>query len=636
MNVRLVACWSLHVQGDFHIGAWLIQPQLHTIARDDQITHVEPKAMQVLVYLAEHADQVVSKERLISAVWADTFVTDDVLTRCISELRKAFGDDPRNPEVIETIPRGGYRLLASVEPLPAEPVSAAASSSPRRWPLWAAAIAEALGLALLVLALNSGGARTGRLNQSPATAVPTLVVLPLENLSGDPGQDYFADGMTQELTTYLAKISALNVISRNSAVHYRVTTKSIPQVARELGVDAVVVGTVQRAGDRVRISVELVDGRSDRHLWAESYERDLRDVLDLQASVADAIAQQIRTTLAPAERAAPPPAQMLAGVTPTISPEAYEAYLRGNYFWSKLTEEGARKSIEYYQKAIQLAPGFAPAYAALAFSYNLLASSEFEPPRENYAKAKQLAQQALEKDPNLSEAHAALGFALCWGDWDLPAAEAELKRALDLNPKSDTAHHVHALFLGAMGRTDEALAEMKKSLELNPLDILARWNLGWLYLEAGKPDPAVEQFQKILEIAPNSPDGHHGLGMAYVFEGRYTKAISETQKAMTLGTKDDSSIRATLGFAYAVAGKKADAIQVLNNLKLASKRKYVPAYFIAGIYAGLDDKDSAFGWLAKALEERDDQMVELKVDPIFASLRSDPRFGRLLARIGLP
>jgi TolB-like protein/Tfp pilus assembly protein PilF len=580
--------------------------------------------MQVLVYLAEHADQVVPKERLISAVWADTFVTDDVLTRCISELRKAFDEDAKNPRVIETIPRSGYRLLGVVQGAVAEPAAARTRLS-RRWPI---ALGVAAGLLLLGFALNLGGLRRRMFPPAPTPQIHSLAVLPLVNLSGDPEQEYFADGMTEELITDLAKIGELRVISRTSVMNYKDAHKPLPEIGRELNVDAVVEGSVQRSGQRVRISAQLIEARTDRNLWAASYERDLRDVLALQDEVATAIAREIQVKLTPQEAA------RLASARP-INPQAHEAFLEGLYFWNQLTEKGIRKSIEYFQKAIQLEPGYARAYSALAFSYNLLASSEYAPPRENYEKAKQLAQKAIELDGNLSEAHAALGFVLCYSDWNWTAAEREFKRAIALNPNSDTGHHVYALFLGDMGRSEEAIAEMKKALESDPLSVLTHWNLGWLYWLADKPDQSIEQFQKILELDTNSPDAHVGLGMVYASQGRHAEAIAEWREARKL-SEGDTTIMAGLGYAYAATGERNEADKVLDDLERVSKLKFVSPYLVAGIYAGLGDKTQAFHWLRRALDEHNDSLVALKVDPRFKSLRTDPRFREILRRVGLP
>jgi TolB-like protein/DNA-binding winged helix-turn-helix (wHTH) protein/Tfp pilus assembly protein PilF len=604
--------------GTFTVGEWTVFPELNNLERNKRTVHVEPKVMQVLLVLCERSGQVVSKEQIFHRVWPDAFVSDEVLTRSISELRKAFEDNPQGPKYIQTIPKGGYRLVATVVREPAN----RKDWYSERWRMLTAATAV-----LLLAAVASFYTLKARKLAASKAVITSLAVLPLANLSGDTGQDYFADGMTDELTTRLSNIGALRVISRTSVMHYKGTRKTIPEIARELNVDAVLEGSVLRSGDKVRISSQLILASTDKHLWAESYERDLREVLALQGEVAGAIAEHVRVKLTPQEHAS------LAS-SRTVNPEAYEAYLQGEYFWNQITEEGIKKSIEYFQKAIQLAPDYAPAYASLAFSYNLLASSEFAPPTENYSKARQLAQQALEKDETLPEAHAALGFVLCYSDWNWPAAEAEFKRALDLTPGNNTGRGDYALYLADMGRREEAIAEMKKTLESDPLSVLARWNLGWMYWTSGKLDPAIEQFQKILEIAPNSPDGHQGLGIVYVFENRHAEAIVELQKAVT-PAGDNVWFKAWLGYAYAAAGKRHAAYKVLDDLKQMSKRKYVSAYLIATVYAGLGDKNSAFGWLTTALEERNDLLVGLKVDPVFASFRSDPRFADLLRRIGL-
>src|SRR5215470_1609989 len=379
--------------GTFTVGEWTVLPGLNSLERNGRMVRLEPKVMQVLMVLCEHCGQVVSKEQVFHRVWPDTFVSDEVLTRAVSELRKVFEDSPQEPKYIQTIPKGGYRLVATVVREPAN----RKDWYSERWRMLTAATAV-----LLLAALASFYTLNARKLGASKVVITSLAVLPLANLSGDAGQDYFADGMTDELTTRLSNIGALRVISRTSVMHYKGTQKTIPEIGRELNVDAVLEGSVLRSGDKVRISSQLIQASTDKHLWAESYERDLRDVLALQGEVAGAIAEHVRGKLTPQEQAS------LAS-SRTVNPEAYEAYLQGQYFWNQLTEEGIKKSIEYFQKAIHLAPDYAPAYASLAFSYNLLASSEFAPPTENYSKARRLAQQALEKDETLPDAHAALG-----------------------------------------------------------------------------------------------------------------------------------------------------------------------------------------------------------------------------------
>ncbi|HKW32719.1 MAG TPA: tetratricopeptide repeat protein [Candidatus Acidoferrum sp.] len=610
------------MQGDFRIGKWLIQPQMNILQANGATKHVEPKAMQVLVYLSEHADEVVTKERLIGAVWADTFVTDDVLTRCISELRKAFEDEAKNPQVIETIPRSGYRLVAAVQRVEAQP--AAARAPTRRWPVVLAAVA---GLLFVGIALNVGYLPRRMSSPTLPMRIHSLAVLPLANLSGDPDQEYFADGMTEELITDLAKIGALRVTSRTSVMGYKGAHKPLPDIARELNVDAIIEGTVQRSGGRVRITAQLIEARADQHLWAESYERDLRDVLALQGEVAGDIAAEIRVKLTPQERAS------ITGARP-LNPEAHEAYLQGLYFWNRLTEEDIKKSMERYQKVIQLAPDYAPAYSALAFSYTLLASMEFAPSRENYTEAKKLAQKAIELDDGLADAHGALGFVLCYGDWDWAAAEAQFKRANALEPNGEVGHAVYALYLGDMGRSEEAISEMKKSLEADPLSVLSLVNLGSLYGQTGQAEKAIEQYRKVLEMDPKSVNAHGGLGRLYDLQGNHAQAIAELREAKTL-SESDPFVIAGLGHAYAAAGKSREAHEMLNELRQLSKRRYVTPYLVASVYAGLAEREQTLFWLEKALEEHNDSLVSLKVDAEFASLRTDPRFQEILRRIGL-
>jgi TolB-like protein/Tfp pilus assembly protein PilF len=453
-------------------------------------------------------------------------------------------------------------------------------------------------------------------------------VLPLANLSGDPEQEYFADGMTEELITDLARIGALRVISRTSVMGYKGAHKPLPEIARELNVDAIIEGTVQRSSGRVRIAAQLIEGRTDQHLWAGSYERDLREVLALQGEVAGAIAGEIRVKLTPQEKAS------IASARP-LDPEAHEAYLQGLYFWNKLTEEGVKKSMERYQRTIQLAPDYAPAYSALAFSYTLLASLEFAPSRGSYAKAKELAQKAIALDENLADAHAALGFVLCYGDWDWPAAEAQLKRAIALEPNGENGHSVYVVFLGDMGRSEEAISEMKKSLEADPLSVLLLENLGFLYGQAGQPEKAVEQYRKILEIDPKSDWAHAGLGWIYSRQGNHTQAIAEWREAKKLS--DDGPVAiAGLGYAYAAAGNNREAHEMLNELIKLSKRRYVTPYVVARMYAGLGEREQTLLWLERALDEHNDSLVSLKVDPAFDSLGNDPHFREIVRRIGLP
>jgi len=397
------------------VGEWTVFPELNSLERYKRTVRVAPKVMQVLLILCEHSGQVVSKEQIFHRIWPDTFVSDEVLTRSISELRKVFEDSPQEPKYIQTIPKVGYRLVA---PVLSEPRKGVDTGHRKKLATVTAIILLAAAATLYIL--------RPRERLASKAVVTSLAVLPLANLSGDASQDYFADGMTDELTTRLSNISALRVISRTSVLHYKNTQKTIPEIARELNVDAVLEGSVLRSGDKVRISAQLIQARTDRHLWAESYERDVRDVLSLQSDVARAVAREIGIQVTPQED------RELTAVK-AVNPEANDPYLKGLYYWGEFTEEGMTKAVHYFQDTIQKQPDYAPAYAGLANAYHELAF--YIEPKEVMPKGKEAAMRALDLDSSDSEAHAALGWIKWHYDWDWRGAEQEYTRAIELNPR---------------------------------------------------------------------------------------------------------------------------------------------------------------------------------------------------------
>jgi len=489
-------------------------------------------------------------------------------------------------------------------------------------------VAGLLVLAALLVGLNVGRWRGRLLGRGTSPRIESLAVLPIANLSGDPQQEYFADGMTEALITDLSKIGALSVISRTSVMRYKGTTKPLPEIARELNVDAVVEGSVQRSGDRVRVTAQLIGARTDTHLWAESYDRDLHDILALQDDVARAIANQIKVKLTPQEQV------RLASARP-VNPETHEAYLKGRYYWNKRTEEGFHRSIEYFSEATEKDPNYALAHAGLADSYIILGYFSLLPAKEAYAKAREAATRALELDDTLAEAHNALATAKADYDWDWPGAEREFRRAIELNPGYATAHQWYGRLLSELGRHEEALAEIKRAQELDPLSLIINAVGGRILLYAGRDDLAIEQLRKTLEMDPNFAHAHWFLGMAYVRKGALAEAIAEFQRATTLSS-NFTQYKAGLGHAYARAGKSAEARKLLYELKELSKRRYVSWCDFAAIYAGLGDKDQAFACLERAYAQRDARLVELKVDARLDPLRADLRFADLLRRVGLP
>ncbi len=501
----------------------------------------------------------------------------------------------------------------------------------RRAVQWAAGgclVIAAAGVLLVVA--NAGGLRErlfGRVPAPPGQRIESLVVLPLENLSGDPEQEYFADGMTDALIANLGQISALRVISRTSAMHFKGTNKPIPEIARQLGVDAVVEGSVVRAGDRVRITAQLIHGADDRHLWADSYERELRDILTLQSEVARAIAQEIRVTLTPPEE------RRLASAQ-AVDPEVHQLYLKGRNHWNKRTEAGFRKAIEYFQQAIEKDPSCALAYAGLADCYGLLAEYGILPPKEAYPKAKAAALKALEIDDTLAEAHVSLGWIKEGFDWDWSGAEREYRQAIRLNPGYATARHWYASLLSTLGRSQEAIAESRRAQELDPLSPIIHAQAGFVSFEARQYERAVEEYRKALELDPDFVVGHLVLGQTYGQMGRHEEAIAELERAVTLSQNGAEDI-AWLARAYGMAGRTDEARELLADLERRSQASYVAPALFGMIYAGLGEKDRAFECFEKAYQEHGSYLEYLPNGPEYDVLRDDPRFDDLLRRMGL-
>jgi serine/threonine protein kinase/Tfp pilus assembly protein PilF len=466
-----------------------------------------------------------------------------------------------------------------------------------------------------------------------ATAKPfdSVAVLPLANLSGDPSQEYFADGMTEALITDLAKTTDLRVISRTSVMHYKGTQKPLPEIARELNVDAVVEGSVQRFGDRVRITAQLIRASADQHLWAESYERDLRDVLGLQDEVSRAIAQQVGSKLGrenSTHRESPR----------AVVPEAYEAYLKGLYYSNQRTPESVKKSAEYFQQAIAKDPQYAPAYASLADFYYLASTYSILTPKESSPQARTLALKALELDSSLAEGHSAFAMVLT-AEYDWNAAETEFRRALELNPGSAQVHYRYGFsFLYPLGRYAEAISEMQQARQLDPLSLIINANLGGVYWGARQPDQAIQQCRKTLEMDPRFAPAHFNLAWAYQQKGMFDEAIKEMQTA-TANASDfgtNPQFLSQLARAYALAGKKAEALQTMAKLDELSKRAYVSSLDTATVYAALGEKDRAISELQHAYRDHDGRIAWIGTDQRFDGLRSDPRFQDLLHQMNLP
>jgi len=498
-----------------------------------------------------------------------------------------------------------------------------------RW-IWVSAVGIVL-LALLV-GVDVGKWRDRLFGRAGSRPVESLAVLPLANLSGDPTQDYFADGMTEALITDMSKISALRVISRTSVMHYKGTQRTLPEIARELNVDAVVEGSVLRSGDRVRITAQLIEGSTDRHLWANSYERDLRDVLALQSDVSSAIAKEIQVNLSPREQV------RLASSAP-VNPEAHEAYLKGLFYFNEGRDkqfstgasESFLKGIEYFEQAIKVDPNYALAYSGLARSYHWLGWDQ----PELYRKSIEAAKKAIQIDDTIAEAHAALAYVMFMHDWDWKGSEREFKRAIELNPGYGEAYHGYALYLLAVGRLDEAILEINKAIDLDPLTLPQKESAAGIYSCAGRYDLAIEKLQSALQLYPNSANFHYDLGNVYIRKKMFADGLAEIQKAIKDTAGDPQRKTYPLAWAFAVMGNRSEAIQILDQLKKPSQD--VPDMIgIMSIYAALGDKDQAFAWLEKAYQHHADALPYIKCADSVGSLDSDPRFRALLERMGLP
>jgi TolB-like protein/DNA-binding winged helix-turn-helix (wHTH) protein/Flp pilus assembly protein TadD len=629
-------------------GTYEVSLQSGEVRKAGMRVRIQQQPMKLLELLLERPGEVVTREELRGRVWPNESFGDfdQAVNIAIAKLRNALGDSAENPRYIETLPKRGYRFIAEVSVVeadaPTKRPEAVAPELPAAGPGhrpsgigFPVAHRRRLSLTLgvitalvLVLILGILAIWLIRSRSQAPIGIHSLVVLPLDNLSGEASQDYFADGMTDELITDLAQISALRVISRTSAMVYKGARKPLPQIARELNVDAVVEGTVLRSGDQVRITAQLIQASDDKHLWAESYEGNVRDTLALQNKVAAAIAEKIRINLNPHEQAALKNAKV-------VNPEAYESYLKGRYFWNKRTANGLKVALAYFNQAIEEDPKYAQAYSGLADTYALLGDWQYAvmTPKEALPKAKAAAMKALELDDSLSEAHNSLAFCLEGFDWDFEAAGKEFRRAIELNPGYATAHHWYAWHLSLVGRNSEAVAEMRKAENLDPLSLIINADLAELLLIAHLSDESIQQSNKTIEMDPNFALAHNQLAQAYLEKHMFGEAIAEIQKAIQL-SGGSPTCTTNLARAYAASGKTAAAVGLLNDLKKGSASGDPHTAEIAMIYAALGNKDQAMTWLEKSYEERFNPGVLLR--PGFDPLRSDPRFQDLVRRIGLP
>ncbi len=639
---------SLRPVRRFQFGVFHVDVSNGDLRKQGTKIKLQEKPFQLLVLLLEHAGRITTREELRQGLWsADTFVDFDAnLKTTLNKLRQVLGDSAENPIYIETIPRQGYRFLPPVVGLECEPCSRGNAQPPvaskpadvppnssrmrtvprlARW--------QTITTAMLALVLVVAGIYALRTKPAPVLK-PTqqrvlLLVLPFDNLSGDPTQEYFSDGLTDEMITLLGRQypNGLSVIARTSAMRYRATQKPLPQVARELGgVDYVLEGSVRRSGNQVAINAQLFRTRDQASLWAETYESGVADVLTIQNNVAGQIARALVLEVAPEPGRHP---------TSVPNPKVYDAYLMGLYEANQRSEPSLRKSVEYFNRAIQGDPSYAPPYAGLANSYLLSAGWLLMRPADAYPKAKAAALHALELDETLAEAHTTLAEAEHEYEWKWADAEREFRRAIELDPNSAIAHKSYAEFLMHGARSAEAIREMERARDLDPLSLIVNTLVGFAYNNGRQYDRAIEEYEKVIQLDPQFAPAHYFLGGALTNVGKYDEAIAHLQKAKDL-SHGASLMSAALARGYAHAGRRDQAQQSLRELQLRGMHHYVSPYGLAQVYAALGDKNSALDMLDRAVNEHAFEVLFLKVDRSFDSLHENPRFQDLLKRVGFP
>lgn len=626
----------------YEFGRFSVNTAERVLLRDGEVVPLTPKTFDILITLVESSGQVLSKDGLMKKVWPDSFVEEGNLTQNISLLRKALGEGQNGNQFIETVARRGYRFTQPVRELTETdhhhqlktngvPISSAQAASRiesdaragiqgywfgnlKRHRAVAVAGLLILTLAAAAIVYFTGG---GKPANGTGNVIESIAVLPFVNEASDTDAEYFSDEITESLINNLSQLPKLRVVPRSLVLVYKGQEPDPRKIARDLNVRAVLTGRVHRRGDTLSIQAELIDVVNLSQLWGQHYDRRVSDILLVQEDISRDIFENLRLKLSVEEK------KQL---------EAFSLYLKGRNYWNKRTEDGLLQGVDYFRKAIEVDPEYAPAYAGLADCYNMLVVYGINQPKEAFPKAKEAATQALKIDDTLAEARTSLAFIKHRWDWDRVGAEKEFQLAIRYKPGYAPAHQWYSSYLVAMGRFDEAIAEAKRAEELEPLSFISNSHLGWILFLAGKNDEAIAHCKRLLEVDPNFFPALRYLGLAYEQKGMHKEAIAEFAKGVKLSASP--LMISLLGHAYAVSGNKPEAQRILAELD-KQKQRYVSPYTVATIYAGLGDKDQAFKSLEKAFEERDIWLMNLSVDPQFTPLRNDRRFADLLKRIGL-
>jgi len=636
-------------------GEFELDPSAYELRRLGRPVRIERIPMELLLLLVSRRGELVTRAEIVDKLWgSEVFIdTNTAVNVAVSKARQALRDDPDKPRFLQTVSGKGYRFIGSLEQppreVPAEPAPVQPSSSvltasaepaettelprhPKRGWLLLAIAAGVVAVAAVLL-----WPRFHQVPKAPGKKT-MLLVLPFQNISGDPGQEYVADGLTEETITDLGQLSPaeLGVIARTSSMAYKHTDKTVNQIGRELGVDYILEGSVRREGEKARVSAQLIRVSDQTHLWARNYDREMHDLLGIENELGTTIAQQVQVNLTPQR-------QMELSKMRTVDPEAYDLYLKGRYYWNQRNPAGIKESIGYFQQATAKDPDFALAYAGLADAYNLSNIIGLYSSKKSSPEARDAAIKAINLDPSLAEAHAALGMEKAHYEFDFPGAEKEFLKALELNPNSAYAHLFYGnCYLLPVGRVQEAISENKKALELDPLSLPINNFMAMTYFYAGDYAQSYRQFQHTIEMDPSFPLAHDYFSGLLAFMGRYEEAIQENQKAQLLrGSSPDEAAAeaAAMLKAFRTGGEAGFWHRLLEETLQARERapRSVTASEVAGAYALVGDKDKAFEWLDKAYEEREGQSISLlKCEPAYKNMRSDPRFAAMLRRMGLP
>jgi len=605
------------------------------LRKDGRKIRLQAQPFQLLALLIEQAGEVVARDEVCRALWqTETFVDfDHSMAAALNKIREALGDSAEHPRFVETLPRRGYRFIGQIRrDLPAVAAPPRSQGVPRlstwlaRWPRIIGG--TSITVVALLVTLGWKMMRDGDLTLWSGPHIRSLAVLPLANLSGQPDQDYFADGITEELTTDLGKISALRVISRISTMQYKGSKKPLPEIARELNVDAIVEGTVARSGSHVHITANLIQASPERHLWAESYESEVADALAVQGEIAQAVGRKIGLSITEKERE-------LLTVPRPVNPEAQDLYMEGRFAWHFAENaEASKKAVNYFQQAIEKDPSFAKAYAALASVYSVWIPGMAQGPRDRMPKAREFAMKALALDNTISESHGTLGMIDLFYDWNWSAAEEEYKQTIALNPNYFWVHSWHARGLVARGQAEQGIAEAQRVIGISPSPM--NWDYPiWVFVLARREDLARQRAEQLLRVAPQWTWAHFSAAQVYELHGDSEKAVQEFLKADELFGTEPRKI-AQLKQAFAKYGSQGYWRQAIQNYKQTAKSSYVEPVLVAEACVRIGDKECAFEWLEKGFEERDDLMINLKVEPVLDSLPSDPRFQDLVRRVGIP